>query len=167
MAAQVHYEPVRQDLVAALAAHYDEADVRRYLWDNERVTVEMVEPIVAASAASFSTAGWGFWAMLDGPGGPLVGTIGLRHVPGHDSRVEVLYSLTRSWWGRGVATAAARMAVQRGFESGLDEILGGVDEGNDRSVAVLGRLGMRPIGSLEVYGSPVPYYAVDRSSFRR
>lgn len=165
MSNEVRYTPATGDMLGLLAAHYDEPDVRRFLWDDEQVTVAMVEPVVAASDATFANHGWGLWLIESVPRHELVGTVALRNVPGHGDRVEVLYSLTRTWWGRGAATEAARMALRRGFEAGLAEVLGGVDDGNIRSVAVLHRLGMQAIGMLEVFGAPVRYYAVDRAAF--
>lgn len=92
--------------------------------------------------------------------------LALRTVPGHEGRVEVVYSLEPEHWGRGVATAAAAEVLAHGFDGcGLEEILGGVDAPNFASAAVLRRLGMVPIGPLLIDGDVVHFSTVDRATF--
>ena len=71
-------------------------------------------------------------------------------MPGADGTpsddVEVGWHLHPDAWGRGYATEAARSAMDRAFAGGLAEIYAVVYPGNDRSVAVTHRLGMRPLG---------------------
>jgi RimJ/RimL family protein N-acetyltransferase len=156
--------------LAALAVHYDEPDVRRYLWDDQRVGTDDVTALLAASDASFDASGYGLWCLREAgdAGGRLVGTVALREVEDHPGRVEVMYSLAPSHWGRGLATWAARQAVAHGLDVvGLAEVLGGADAPNVRSTAVLRRIGMTPIGVLRTGGTDVPFYAVDRSTFIR
>lgn len=43
------------------------------------------------------------------------GVVGLTHDPEH-GRAELGYWLGRPWWGKGIATAAARLAVEYAFQ---------------------------------------------------
>jgi ribosomal-protein-alanine N-acetyltransferase len=68
-------------------------------------------------------------------------------VPGFEAHftpaVEVGWRLARSAWGKGYATEAARAALTFGFEQvGLEEIVAFTAVGNQRSRAVMERLGM-------------------------
>jgi ribosomal-protein-alanine N-acetyltransferase len=57
--------------------------------------------------------------------------------------VEVGWRLAASAWGRGYATEAARAALEFGFgPAGLDEVVSLTSAGNERSRAVMERLGM-------------------------
>ncbi|HUF56350.1 MAG TPA: GNAT family N-acetyltransferase [Thermohalobaculum sp.] len=57
--------------------------------------------------------------------------------------IEVGWRLMAAAWGRGYATEAARAAVAHGFENlGLREIVAFAPPANERSIAVMERLGM-------------------------
>jgi RimJ/RimL family protein N-acetyltransferase len=61
--------------------------------------------------------------------------------------VELLYGLYQNFWGRGLATEAARAVLRFGFEEvGLEEILACADLDNPASVRVMERLGMSYAG---------------------
>jgi [ribosomal protein S5]-alanine N-acetyltransferase len=79
------------------------------------------------------------------PGGEpdaLIGTVSLRRYA-RDRRAELGYWLAAPAWGRGLATEAARAAVDFGFrELGLARIYAQVLAGNLASIRVLDKLGM-------------------------
>jgi RimJ/RimL family protein N-acetyltransferase len=90
--------------------------------------------------------GWGLWAAELRDSGEFIGFIGLEE---HASAmpyapcVEVGWRLARPFWGSGLATEAARMALQTAFESvGLSEVFSFTSILNLRSRAVMERLGM-------------------------
>lgn len=59
------------------------------------------------------------------------------------SQGEISYGLHPGYWGKGLATTAARQLVQVGFEKhGLHRVFGTCDPRNVASAAVLRRLGM-------------------------
>lgn len=159
--------PLRPADAAELHAHYGLPDVRRHLWDDEAPDRATVDAIIARSQTDEVGPGYWMGALRERVGGPLIGSCGLREVPGHPGRVELIYSLDPGWWGRGLVTEAARATLADGFDRcGLTEILAGVDEANVRSRAVLARLGMEPLGELVVHGAPVTYYRVTAAVFR-
>jgi ribosomal-protein-alanine N-acetyltransferase len=58
--------------------------------------------------------------------------------------VEVTYLIDRLYWGRGLATEAAREAVKLGFESyGFRRIVALINPENVASVRVAEKVGMR------------------------
>ena len=93
--------------------------------------------------------GWGFWAaeclLDDGP--RFMGFVGL-HTPSAELPfapcVEIGWRLARPFWGQGLASEAARLALRAGFEAlALSEIVSFTTLRNQRSRAVMERLGMR------------------------
>jgi RimJ/RimL family protein N-acetyltransferase len=76
------------------------------------------------------------WAVDDGA---LVGIVSLGD--------ELGYWLVRERWGRGYMTEAARAVVDRHFAGGGGDLWSGHFDGNERSGAVLGKLGFQPAGS--------------------
>jgi len=89
---------------------------------------------------------WGFWALELKASGELIGFVGLGSVPAglpSSPGVEVAWRLAPRFWGRGYATEAARVALGVGFtDLGLDEVLAYTAIRNERSRAVMLRLGM-------------------------
>ena len=95
----------------------------------------------------FSEHGFGLWA-IEVPGvARFIGFAGLE-VPGFTAHftpcVEVGWRLAFEYWGYGYATEAARLALGYGFGTvGLPEVISFTSATNQRSRAVMERLGMR------------------------
>jgi RimJ/RimL family protein N-acetyltransferase len=90
--------------------------------------------------------GWGFWAAETKHNGEFIGFVGLN-VPAADLPfspcVEIGWRLGIAYWGRGLATEAAKGALRVGFEVlNLPEIVSFAPARNRRSRAVMSRLGM-------------------------
>jgi RimJ/RimL family protein N-acetyltransferase len=97
--------------------------------------------------AHHTARGFGLWA-LEIPGvAPFAGFVGLS-VPGFTAPftpcVEIGWRLAAAHWGRGYATEAARAVLAHAWDAvGLDEVVSFTTAGNDRSRAVMTRIGMR------------------------
>jgi RimJ/RimL family protein N-acetyltransferase len=96
--------------------------------------------------AGFAAHGFGLWAVEVAASGEFIGFTGLS-VPGLDAHfmpsVEIGWRLTRSSWGHGYATEAARRALTCGFAGyGLNEVVSFTAVSNVRSQAVMRRIGM-------------------------
>lgn len=95
----------------------------------------------------FTRQGWSNWAVETLDGGAFIGFVGLsvprRPLPCSPC-VEIGWRLAQRFWGRGYASEAARGALALGFERlRLDEIVSFTALGNERSRAVMARIGMR------------------------
>lgn len=100
--------------------------------------------------AGFAAHGFGLWALEVAPPGELagefIGFTGLS-VPSFEARftpaVEVGWRLARPAWGHGYASEAARRALSAAFgEYGLPEAVSFTSVTNERSQAVMRRIGM-------------------------
>jgi len=139
---RLHFHRMGPADLAGLHAHWNEPDVRRYLWDDEAVSAETVQAVLAASDESFARAGYGLWVLRDA-GGTLLGFCGLRPIDG-TAEVEILYSVAPSRWGDGLATEAAAAVLRHALdEVGLPRVFGGIDAPNVASRRVLEKVGMR------------------------
>jgi RimJ/RimL family protein N-acetyltransferase len=110
------------------------------------LTREQSDELVDRIEAGFECHGFGLWALEVRERGEFVGFTGLA-VPPFDAHftpaVEVGWRLARSAWGHGYATEAGREAIAFGFEQiGLEEVVSMTAAGNERSRAVMERLGM-------------------------
>lgn len=104
------------------------------------------DQLVERIEAGFAANGFGLWALELRATGRFVGFAGLG-VPAFDAHftpaVEVGWRLARTAWGSGYATEAGRAALAYGFEQAeLEEVVAFTSVGNERSRAVMRRLGM-------------------------
>lgn len=108
--------------------------------------------------AHFDRHGWGFWAVELPGDAPFAGFVGLCHVAPDlpfAPAVEIGWRLARRFWGRGLATEAARAALDHGFGVlRLGEIVSFAVADNRRSRAVMERVGMSLAGTFDHPGYP-------------
>jgi ribosomal-protein-alanine N-acetyltransferase len=92
------------------------------------------------------------WAIAPPGGGAAVGDVGLHAFHEKNLRAELGYVLAKEWWGQGVATACAGACLDYGFrELGLNRIEAIVMDGNERSLAVLRKVGSQKEGLMREY----------------
>lgn len=158
---RVVLRPVRVGDVDVLYRHWNRRAVRRFLWDDRPVARETVEDVVARSEQDFRRAGYGLW-MVEYGGAP-VGCCGLRLDDRRDL-VELLYSVDAEYWGRGLATEAARAVIAFAFDTlGLEQLVASVDGPNIASIKVLEKLGMRALDRQS--GDHLACYTITRADF--
>jgi RimJ/RimL family protein N-acetyltransferase len=107
----------------------------------------------------FEERGFGLFAAGLKESGELVGFIGLS-VPDFDApfmpAVEIGWRLAAEYWGRGLATEAAREALRHGFEvMGLESVVSFTVPANVRSRRVMEKIGMCIVGEFEHPRLPV------------
>jgi RimJ/RimL family protein N-acetyltransferase len=129
--------------VPAWAAMNADPAVREFF--PQVMTYEQSAGSVAAFREELAERGWGWWAVEEAATGGFLGFAGLDPVDEElpFGGVEVGWRLARAAWGHGYATEAGRACLDHGFGPlGLTEILAITAVGNDRSRAVMQRLGM-------------------------
>lgn len=144
--------PVDVADIEGLLDFFNLPDVGRYLLDGASVSREWVREEVRESRRRFAGEGIGLWKVETGPQagaapddaspGGIEGIVGFR--PFFDPpELQLLYALHPSIQGRGIATEAARAAIDYAIDVvGLEEIRAATDAPNTRSIRVLERLGM-------------------------
>jgi RimJ/RimL family protein N-acetyltransferase len=118
-------------------------EVRRYF--PELLTREQSAGSIQSFQHDLDERGWGWWAVEVRADGRFIGFAGLDPIEDEAplDGVEIGWRLTRSAWGHGYATEAARACLAYGFDAlGLPEIVALTTTGNERSQAVMRRLGM-------------------------
>ncbi|MEU0733336.1 GNAT family N-acetyltransferase, partial [Streptomyces lavendulocolor] len=99
--------------------------------------------------------GFCLWTLLDGDG-EVIGFTGAQpwpHAWGPAGEIEIGWRLARSAWGKGYATAAARVTLERLRAAGVERVVAMVNTRNERSVAVTRRLGMTRAETYAIPGS--------------
>ena len=135
------------DLDALVALNAD-PDVMRWVTPNRPLTPAESGELLDRLVGHWDTHGYGLWALVPraDPAAGCIGFAGLAvpaFLPAVLPAVEVGWRLAPAWWGRGLATEAARASVAYGFERlGLRSIVSIIDERNARSLRLAERLGM-------------------------
>jgi RimJ/RimL family protein N-acetyltransferase len=138
-----------EDLDALAALNADPA-VMRWVAPNRPLRREETADFLDRAIRHWDEHGFGLWAVVprrEADAG-CVGFAGLAipsFLPAVLPAVEVGWRLHPAWWRRGLATEAALASVEFGFERlGLRSIVAIVDTGNEPSLRVAEKLGMRP-----------------------
>ena len=91
---------------------------------------------------------WGTHLLLDPRDGTLVGFGGFKGAP-QDGEVELGYAVAPSWQGRGIATAAVGILVERARDAGVRVVSAHTLAEEGPSPAVLRRAGFTVVAELE------------------
>lgn len=137
----------------ALFPIYSSAEVQQFIGGQPMRTIEEQREQLAATLErqSREQPGYGRWAIERQADGLLIGLVILKHPPGADGTplpdVEVGWHLGRFAWGHGYATEAAQAILHHARETlKLTRVIAIVNPANERSIRVVERLGMKPLG---------------------
>jgi RimJ/RimL family protein N-acetyltransferase len=149
------------DDAAAFYALNSHPDVMRYTGEPPIETVEAARDAIAAYP-DFEKYGYGRWACVLKETGAIIGFCGLKYLDDLD-KVDVGFRFLPEYWGKGLATEAARASIAFGFNVlMLDQIIGLVLPENGASIRVLEKLGMRSEGEIEYDGVVALRYVITR-----
>lgn len=153
----------RGDL-GALTALYADPEVRRYFPEGTLSAAETEEELEWFLNGHPDFPQLGLWATIEKVSGKFIGRCGLLPwtIEGSDE-VEVAYLLDRRWWGKGLASEAARALVAYGFNTlKLPRLIALIDEANIASMLVAEAAGLRFDRVADVGGAPCQIFLVRR-----
>ena len=159
--------PIRISDLDELHRLWTGPEVRKYIWDGVVISREEAASIIAQSDDYFLHRRFGLWTMKLGvvPAGEgrIIGFCGFWYFRDPPA-LELIYGLDPAYWGRGLATEAARAMIQYGFdEISFESITGSTDAANARSALVMERAGMTLTKRAMVSGLETIFYAISRS----
>lgn len=155
--------PEDSDAPAYQEIHAD-PDVTRYLGGTRPNTVEDELERITARRRMHEELGFTMWTVEEKESGEVVGLAGLFPVEKVGPEIEVAYHFRKNRWGRGYATETARACLDYGFGVvGLERVVGLVAPGNDASVRVLEKCGLRRTGSAHHYDLDLMKFTIERS----
>jgi ribosomal-protein-alanine N-acetyltransferase len=128
-----------------------------------------VDEIVGQSLEMWERFGFGPWAAIEKATGRWIGRIGLNELPWwpRPHKIEVGFELHREFWNQGFATEGARAALGFGFEDHeLDRIISAARSDHAASRRVMEKIGLAYQGVIDVRGTEVAWYALDRKEWR-
>jgi ribosomal-protein-alanine N-acetyltransferase len=102
----------------ALTVLYRDPGVRRYFPEGTLTREETLEELEWIIGEYYAKHGFGLWATVHKPSRAFIGRCGLLPwVIDGRPEVEVAYMLAKEYWGRGLATEAARAIARHAFDT--------------------------------------------------
>lgn len=150
------------DVDALLGIFSDPEAMRYYPGTKSR---SEAEDWVRGNLRSYREHGFGLWAAVLKDSGEFAGQCGLaaQEVDGKDE-VEIGYLFLRRFWGRGLATEAARACRDYGFDTlHRDRLISLIDPTNLASRRVAEKVGMRLEKQIHKWGKGILVYAIEDS----
>ncbi len=141
-----------------------EKDILRYFPNSVPPARFKADAYINHHLAHWMEHGYGHWAVVTPEDGHLRGWCGLEYLP-ELKQVEVAYLLSRTVWGRGYATEAAKAAVEFGLAKlNMREIIGLVHPDNIASIRVLEKCGLTFADGLRLWGMKMLRYRISREA---
>ena len=145
---------------------FADPDVIRYMPKREMTPDARAERALNNYTRLWTQHKIGGWVITDKVDGHLIGSCEVEYLDETDE-YELGYALGKAYWGKGIATEAARAALRFGFESAhLERIIAVVVPDNTASWRVLEHLGLVYEKNTRYYDLEVVYYAIRRDQFQ-
>ncbi|HUO28680.1 MAG TPA: GNAT family N-acetyltransferase [Bryobacteraceae bacterium] len=146
---------------SAFAAIAADPEVIRYIGDGTPWSAARSREFIERQIGLCATRGFCLWKLTPKQGGDVIGFCGLQPLPETDD-IEIGWWLARAWWGRGLATEAARAAVDDGFtRAALTRMVAIAQPANTASIRIMEKLGMRFERMTQSRGTDVVMYAIN------
>ena len=141
---------------------FTDAFVRKYLWDDELLTPDRTEEVLAVNQKQFQEESCGLWRIEEPGGEETRGFVGLWYFF-EEPQPQLIYGLLPAYTGHGFATEASRAVIDYAFESlDFEYIVAATDPPNAASQQVALRLGMTLIEERDTDGKRTVFYRLER-----
>ena len=132
--------------------------IRKFLWDDEIISIKTSLEILKKVEAQFLKNGWGLWKIIETKNNNFVGYAGLW-IFFDENQPQLLYTLLPEYTGKGFATEAATAIIHYAFEHlHFSYLIASIDRPNINSVKVCEKLNMDFIEEKIVEGKPTLFY---------
>lgn len=137
-------------------------EVMRYINDGCPWSEQRTREFVERQRILFATRGFCRWKLIERSSGEIAGFCGIGSLHGL-ADFEIGWWLAKRFWGQGLATEAARAALNDGFERAcLPRMVALAQIANLPFIRVMERIGMTRERELEFRGRAVVQYAIER-----
>jgi len=142
------------------AAICADPEIARFMGDGKPLSAEQVWQQVAFLLGHWELRGYGIWAVTLRGSGRVVGRVGFHNPEGWPG-FELGWVISRDLWRRGLATEAARAALQYGFqELRQKHVISLIRPDNTASIRVAEKIGETLEGKGKQDGAEVLVYGV-------
>ncbi|MGG5208145.1 GNAT family N-acetyltransferase [Chryseobacterium sp. MIQD13] len=140
---------------------FEDEEVTKYLpYRSPEQYMEMFE----IALADYLKGPFGRFGIFGAENNDFIGMCLIRNFADVSGQVEIGYTLSKKYWGKGIATDVSRALVVYGFlNTNTDDIVAVTDLDNTGSQKVLEKAGFSRINNLEREDGELAYYIVTRS----
>lgn len=139
-------------------------EVMRYITGGEPWTDDQIRGFVQRQIKLYEERGYCRWKLMEKLTGDLIGFCGVGQW--QDQNSEIGWWLARKFWGRGLASEAARVALDDVFaRSDLDRLISVAMTGNTASIRIMQKLGMKFDREWTAGAFQLLRYAITRSEY--
>lgn len=140
-------------------------EVMRYITGGVPWSEDEIRSFVDRQMELYRTRGFCRWKLIHKPDGNVIGFCGVGFWRNGPAR-EIGWWLARPYWGRGLATEAARAALDDIFERvRMDRVVSIAMLGNRASIRIMEKLGLQFDCEFENEGFRLVRYAIDRTEY--
>lgn len=149
---------------------FADPEVTRYLPQRDIPPLERAVRAVRYFNRHWAERGYGIWAVTGRQDGQLIGQCGLNYLA-ENGEVEVDYALARPFWGQGIATEAAKAALDfavaygDGSQTRMQKIIALAAPENQASRQVMEHLGMTYVREADYFGMHLVWYEITRDAY--
>jgi ribosomal-protein-alanine N-acetyltransferase len=157
LTARLRLRALREGDLDELFRLYSDPSVASYVGRHTRAEVEHELRFDIVHQAQH---GWAMWAVEERAGGAFVGACGLRPLEMRGPEIELGYDLFPRFWGRGLASEAARAVIAAALgELRIERVIAVVKPAHLASRRVLEKAGLAYTGVRHAYGERLLLYA--------
>ena len=159
----------REDDVPALTALHSHPEVMRFLspTGEPEPRPKQAWDYIAHHTGHWCLRGYGKWALAEAGSDRLIGRVGFYNPPYEWPGLELGWTLAPEVWGRGLATRAARLALDWGFTTlKVPEIISAIHPDNTPSQRVADRIGEKRWREGVVHAKPCLIYGMTIDEWR-
>lgn len=161
---RIELTPFDLNDVALLHQTFTNPFVRKYLWDDEIISIEQINKILRTNEQQFEKNKWGLWKILSKPDHVYLGFAGLW-VFEDGKQPQLLYGLLPDKTGLGYATEAAGLIIHYAFhELQFKFLIAGIDVPNQKSREVCQRVNMKFMEEKQLNGKDAAFFIIENKN---
>jgi ribosomal-protein-alanine N-acetyltransferase len=147
-------------------------EVHMYLGNKPVNTIEECREIIKTIRQQYIDNGIGRWAIIEKSTNNFLGWTGFKLVKertnNHSNYFDLGYRLIRQYWGKGIATEAAKACLDYGFTELKQHVIYGMtDVNNKASKNVLGKSGLKYKETFSLNGVPHVWFEISKEDWQR
>ncbi len=145
---------------------YSYPELFKYMSNEKPLLWEQTGALISSLTKNWQQHHFGVWAVVHKTSNKLIGHCGFKFLE-NTQEVQIGYLLLKSYWGRGLGTEAASVAVKYGFEiAKLEKIVAIAKPENIASRRVMEKVGMKYEKDAYHYNNHVVYYSIMQEAYQ-
>jgi ribosomal-protein-alanine N-acetyltransferase len=145
---------------------YSYPDLFKYMSNEQPIRWEQMRGVINSLRETWQQHHVGVWAVIHKKHQRLIGHCGFKLLE-NTREIQLGYLLLKSYWGLGLGTESATVALKYGFEvAKLERIVAIAKPENIASRRVMEKVGMKYEKNAYYYDNNVVYYSISREAYR-